>query len=320
MTSDPFSRREFFRGTLAAALATTAGCATSGIPAGNTRPAILDTHTHFYDPTRPQGVPWPDKSDAVLYRRVLPQDYRQLADPLGVSGTVIVEASPWLEDNQWILDLAERDPYLVGFVGNLKPGRPEFRAELERFARHRKFRGIRIGDDDVKRAVAGGAVLEDLRRLAAKDLSLDVLIGPGALSDVIGLAGKIPDLRIVVDHCANVPVRAGEPPADWVDGIIACHYKPNVFMKVSGLVEGTGKNQGDAPRTVDGYLRVLTTIWSTFGEDRVIYGSNWPVSERFASLATVQGIVETYFHEKGPAASEKYFRRNALRVYKPVVA
>lgn len=305
---------------MAVALATTAGCATTATTPGDARPAILDTHTHFYDPTRPQGVPWPDKSDAVLYRKVLPPDYRTLADPLGVAGTVIVEASAWLEDNQWILDLAERDPYLVGFVGNLKPGRPEFRAELERFARHRKFRGIRIGGDDVKRATLDSAVLEDLRRLADKDLSLDVLIGPGALPDVIGLAGKIPSLRIVVDHCANVPVRAGEPPGDWVDGIIACHYKPNVFMKVSGLVEGTGKNQGDAPKTVEGYLRVLDTIWSTFGEDRVVYGSNWPVSERFASLATVQAIVETYFQAKGRTATEKYFRRNALRVYKPVFA
>src|SRR5262245_11965295 len=79
---------------------------------------IVDTHTHFYDPLRPQGVPWPGKNDAALYRTVLPADYRKLGDPTGVTGTVIVESSPWVEDNQWILNLAEHDPFVLGLVGS----------------------------------------------------------------------------------------------------------------------------------------------------------------------------------------------------------
>ena len=57
---------------------------------------IIDTHTHFYDPTRPQGVPWPSKTDAALYRPVYPEEFKAIARPLGVTGTVVVEASPWL--------------------------------------------------------------------------------------------------------------------------------------------------------------------------------------------------------------------------------
>ena len=68
----------------------------------STRPdsfAVIDTHTHFYDPTRrPQGVPWPLRDDKLLYRRVLPKDYRAQVVPRPVTGTVVVEASPWLED------------------------------------------------------------------------------------------------------------------------------------------------------------------------------------------------------------------------------
>jgi L-fuconolactonase len=263
-------------------------------------------------------VPWPDKNDSVLYRRVLPADYRALSDPLGVTGTVVVEASAWVDDNQWILDLAAADPFIIGFVGNLKPGKPEFRKDLNRFAKNRLYRGIRIGGGDVKAALERSEVLEDLRRLSDHDLSLDVLIGPDGVADVVALAGKLPDLRIVIDHCANVPIQEGQPPGGWVDGIVACHYKPNVFMKVSGLVEGTGRTHGDAPKDVMPYRRVLDTIWGAFGEDRVIYGSNWPVSERFASLATVQRLVESYFDEKGGVAADKYFRKNATRVYKTV--
>ena len=93
------SRREF-AGTLAlASAAALNGCVSRPVSADG----ILDTHTHFYDPTRPQGVPWPPKDDPVLHRPVYPAEFLKLARPHGVTGTVVVEASPWLEDNHWVL-------------------------------------------------------------------------------------------------------------------------------------------------------------------------------------------------------------------------
>lgn len=79
---------------------------------------VVDAHTHFYDPTREGGVPWPGKGTS-LYRPVYPKDWLAVAAPLGANETVVVEASAWLEDNQWILDLAAKNPSIVGFVGNL---------------------------------------------------------------------------------------------------------------------------------------------------------------------------------------------------------
>ena len=93
---------------------------------------IIDTHTHFYDPTRPEGVPWPNPDDDVLYRKVMPEDYKALAVPEGAIGTVVVEASKWLEDNQWILDLAADEPFIVGFVGHLEPDDANFEGSLDK--------------------------------------------------------------------------------------------------------------------------------------------------------------------------------------------
>ena len=78
---------------------------------------IVDTHTHFYDPSRPQGVPWPAKTDSLLYRTVLPADFRKVSAAYGVTGTVVVEASAWVEDNQWIFEMAKTDTSLLGLVG-----------------------------------------------------------------------------------------------------------------------------------------------------------------------------------------------------------
>jgi L-fuconolactonase len=129
---------------------------------------IVDTHTHFYDPSRPQGVPWPGPDNELLYRTVLPEHYKALAEPEGVTGTVVVEASAWLEDNEWILDLAAADPFVLGLVGHIDPNRDAFASELERFAKHPRFCGIRCGSgyfNDIK----AGNFLRDLRLLAECD-------------------------------------------------------------------------------------------------------------------------------------------------------
>jgi predicted TIM-barrel fold metal-dependent hydrolase len=306
------NRRSFLKTTALASAGAMAGCATHPTSAS---PGIIDTHTHFYDPARPQGVPWPPPNDRVLYRPVYPDEFRKLALLHGVTGTVVVEASPWLEDNQWVLDLAARDNFLLGLVGNVKPGRPEFATELKRFAANPLFRGIRIGVWDKSPALGDAAVQRDLQSLARLDLTLDVLTSADRLGDIAALARLVPGLCIVIDHCANVRIDSQPPPGVWLDGLRACAPHRNVFMKVSGLVEGTGRTDGSAPTAPAFYRPTLDAIWEAFGEDRVIFGSNWPVSARFASYETVLNIVRDYFSAKGPTASEKYFSANARRAY-----
>jgi predicted TIM-barrel fold metal-dependent hydrolase len=90
---------------------------------------MIDTHIHLYDPTRPQGVPWPAKTDALLYKPMLPETFAAMVRPLGITGAIVVEASAWVEDNQWVLDLAKEHRVIVGLVGHLEPGAsaPEWR-------------------------------------------------------------------------------------------------------------------------------------------------------------------------------------------------
>src|ERR1700738_2696803 len=77
---------------------------------------IIDTHIHLFDTTRPQGVPYPNKDDVKLYQPALPDRYRKIAQPLGVVGAIEIEASPWIEDNLWVLEVAAKDTIIVGTV------------------------------------------------------------------------------------------------------------------------------------------------------------------------------------------------------------
>jgi L-fuconolactonase len=272
---------------------------------------IIDTHTHFYDPTRPEGVPWPNPDDEVLYRRVMPDDYKALAVPEGATGTVVVEASKWLEDNQWILDLAAEEPFIVGFVGHLEPT-ADFEDNLNRFSANPLFRGIRLGGGHLQ-SIGDQTFLASIEKLAAKGLTLDLLISPEALSSIPTLVEHTPEMRIVINHIAGVRISEQPPDPAWVSTIREVARYPNIYCKVSGLAEHTG--QIPAPTDVAYYTPTVDVLWDAFGEDRLIYGSNWPVSERFAPYAVVQQIVNDYFSAKGDAVKAKFFWQNAKTAY-----
>src|SRR5437763_10239950 len=145
-------RRTFLRASAAGALGA-AGVSRAAIADETGSVAAIDAHTHFYDPTRPQGVPWPGKGDKVLYRKVLPGELKELAGKHGVRSTIVVEASPWIEDNQWLLDLAAREPFIAGVVGRLDPAEGAFARHFERFAKNDLFRGIRVNHDELRKGL-----------------------------------------------------------------------------------------------------------------------------------------------------------------------
>ncbi len=104
---------------------------------------IIDSHIHFYDPCRPEGVPWPPPGD-VIYRTVLPPHFREVAVPAGVTGAIVIEAGPRLQDNLWVLDVIAGNPVILGFVAYLQPGTADFPTWLERLSDNPLVRGMRI--------------------------------------------------------------------------------------------------------------------------------------------------------------------------------
>jgi L-fuconolactonase len=305
------TRRKFLHRAAATAVLTTPGAPL--IAAETPKRRIIDCHTHFYDPARPAGVPWPGKG-TPLYRTVLPDDWMTVAGPHGVTETVVVEASPLVEDNQWLLDLAAKDKRLLGIVGNLDPAAPDFAANVKRFAANPLYRGIRVSA--TKAAEGGDTYATGLKTLAAAGLVLDINGGPVTPGIAAKLAEQHPDLTVIINHCGN-PGDAQKPLSDdWKAGMKAAGARPNVFCKVSALVEGVKSESGQAPADPGYYRPIFDPIWEAFGPDRLVYGSNWPVSDRGAPYGTVIAIVKALFEEKGAEATEKYFWKNSQKAYR----
>jgi len=312
MTSVRFNRRQLIAGSLAGTAALGLRSLLADEPAAALD--IIDCHTHFYDPTRPEGVPWPSKG-SPLYRTVLPADLRDLVQYRPVTGTVIVEASNRVEDNAWLLELAKDDPLIVGIVGNLTPGMPEFAGHMKRFAANSLFRGIRIQVQLLKDLLQQNKI-DDLKLLADQDLELDVNGGPDTPETIAKLAPLLPSLRIVLNHIGNVRVTADAPPAEWKTGILAAATHQNIYCKISALVEGAARDGQEAPDDLAFYKPYIDVVWNAFGDDRVIYGSNWPVSDMAASYEKLQRIVMEYAAEKGADATRKFCSLNAKQAYK----
>lgn len=305
------SRREFIR---RAALMAAAPLCRSLRPGAGTAPGAppaIDTHTHFYDPTRKQGVPWPPPSETVLYKPHYPREFQTLTQPHRVVGTVVVEASPWVEDNQWILDLAKQDPFIVGFIGNLELGKPEFADNLKRFGDNPLFRGLRVNGRALATGLGHAAFENDLRRLGERQYALDVLGDGTMLTNVLRVAKLAPGLRIVIDHL---------PFGEWDNNVEAMRraladvaQSPNVYAKVSNVVR---QLDGRMVETPESYRPALDALWALFGADRLVFGSNWPVSNRVAPYASLHKIVADYFLAKGSTQAEKFFLKNSRAAYR----
>ncbi len=287
---------------------------TSRVFAQETGVKKVDTHTHFYDPTREEGIPWPPK-DALYYRKVMPEDWRAQTAPHGITHAIAVEASPWLEDNQWLLDVAARDRSILGVVGNLDILDENFAANLNRFAADRLFRGIRPNRRQFLEHSATPDFVKSMELLAERGLSFDVNGPPPTLDQAVALAKKLPDLRIILDHVGNCGDPA-KPTQAWRDGIQAAGQCPNVFCKISALVEQPGAPVGQAPRDLEYYLPALEVVWENFGENRLMFGSNWPVSDQGAPFATVVDLVDRFFETKSEPVRQKFFRDNSRAAYR----
>ena len=279
---------------------------------------VIDTHIHLFNPTRPQGVPWPEKTDAVLYHRALPDRYRQVTKGLGIVGAIEVEASPWLEDNQWVLDIAANDTLILGTVGDLEPGKPDFRKHLERFQKNPMFFGIRCGNiwgRDLAKQVYQPDFVEDLKALAAAGLEMDTANpDPALIEAVVRLTDRVSNLRVVIDHLPQL-----DPPSNLEarkalqNNLQELGKRPQVYVKVSSVLRHV---DGKVPADLDFYRERLDMLWEIFGEDRLIYGSDWPHSDLWGPYPEVFRIVREYFLGKSREAQEKYFWKNSVAAYR----
>jgi L-fuconolactonase len=297
------------------------GLAAMALPAINTnaqasryRGPVLDSHIHLFDPFRPQGIPWPEIDD-VIYRRSLPDDYFAQAAALGIVGAIAVEASPWRQDNDWLLNAVRQHSGMVGFVGNLVPTDEQFAADLDRLAAEPLFLGIRYGnlwERDLAVDLETPGFIDGMRQLAQSGRVLDSANPtPSLVAALLKVSDAVPDLRIVVDHLPNAQIPAQQADRYWQD-LRALAGRGNVFMKLSEVPRQEGPS---VCLDLSYYQEQLDVLWELFGEDRALFGSDWPNSDHLVTLDKTIGLTREYLATKSHIAQEKVLYLNSKHAY-----
>ena len=277
---------------------------------------IIDTHIHLFDPNRPQGAPYFGPANSPTSKTgAFPDIYQRLAAQLGIVGALEVEASPWFEDNLWVLEVCAKNDIMVGVVGNL-PEVPEFAEYLERYHKNPLFRGIRYGNlwnYNLVEQARNPAFIAGLKLLAQADLVLDTA-NPQVdlLEAIVHVNDEVPDLRIVIDHLPSFEP-ASDLAARYAAVLLELRQRSNIYCKLSEVIH---RVDGKVSLALASYRPRLDHLFEIFGADRVLFGSDWPNSDSVATVESIVGIMREFFASKPRLAAQKYFWMNSVRAYK----
>lgn len=273
---------------------------------------VVDAHLHLWDLAR-SGYPWLTPRLGPLYRTFTAQEARAELDGCGVPTAVLVQAEDSERDTELMLEVAARADWVVGVVGWVQLDAPAVaEAQLDRWQRSPAFRGVRhlLHDDPREGLLAAPAVRATLRLVAERDLAFDVPDAwPRHLADTAELARALPELRIVVDHLGKPPYRT---PAwdDWRAALAAVAAEPGTVAKVSGLQPATG------PFTAERVRPAWEAALDLFGPDRLIWGSDWPMTVPCGGYAAAFEVLAGLVSELAPDEQDAVLAGTAERSYR----
>lgn len=271
----------------------------------------LDSHQHFWSVAR-GDYPWMSSDDEVLCRDYLPEHLQALMPGARVRQTVIVQAAPTIAESKFMLDIAERVDFVAGVVGWIDMESPHAAGELQELAASHWLKGIRPMIEFIPDAdwMLGAAVNEALGAVSESGLCFDAVMRPVHLGRLERVARAHPRLRIVIDHGAKPDIAHGAF-SPWDQDIARLARYPNVQCKLSGLL--TEAAPGARYETLEPYMQ---RIVDSFGIERVMWGSDWPVLNVASDYATWAHMCERLLEPIGESARQAIFSRNAREFYR----
>jgi L-fuconolactonase len=269
---------------------------------------MIDTHVHFWD-RQLESFWWLTDEMEAIRRPFGPDDLRPLLAAHGFDAAIFVQTLPSVEETREYLALAPSDDVLAGVVGWVDLTAPDVADVLAELGESGGLVGTRhqVHDEPDPDWLLRDDVRRGLRAIADAGLAYDLLVRPRELPAALEVARALPQLRFVIDHIAKPPIASGEL-EPWAERMAPFAELEHVFCKVSGLVTEADWHGW----TADDLAPYVERVVDWFGDDRLLFGSDWPVCTLAASYAEVVGTAERLL---AGLPREKLFRANAAAVY-----
>ena len=272
----------------------------------------IDAHQHYWDPGRADYF-W--MTPGGKFDRVFgPSDLRPSLARNGVGGTVLIQAAPTLEETEYLLEIADREPTVLGVVGWIDFEDRSHTAALDRFCKHAKFKGVRPMIQDIAdpKWVIHPNLSWAFDALVDHDLCFDALLHPQHMLPLLKRMGRHPKLKVVVDHAAKPQIR-DEAFTAWAADTARLARESTAFVKLSGLTTEAAQDWTESD--IEPYAG---HILQTFGPERVMFGSDWPVCLRSCSYDRWFQAALALTESCTPDERAAIFGGNAARFYRLV--
>lgn len=256
---------------------------------------MIDTHVHFWD-RQLDSFWWLTEEMNAIRRPFAPDDVRPHLAAHGFEASLFVQTLPSVDETREYLALAANDDVFAGVVGWVDLTAPDVADVLAELGESGGLVGIRhqVHDESDPGWLVRDEVRRGLRALADAGLAYDLLVRPRELPAALEVARALPELRFVIDHIAKPPIASGEL-EPWAERMAPFAELEHVFCKVSGLVVEADWQHW----THDDFVPYVSLVAEWFADERLLFGSDWPVCLLAASYDEVVGAFE---HLLGPPA------------------
>ena len=271
---------------------------------------MIDAHVHFWKYNKVKDA-WINEEMKTLQQDFLPHQLEPLLLENGVKGIVAVQADQSENETEFLVGLANENSTIKGLVGWVDLQNEQVEERLEYFSQFNIIKGFRhIVQAEPDGFLLNKNFLKGIQLLQRFGFTYDILIHHKQLPEAIEFVDKFPGQKMIIDHCAKPEVK-NKKIGEWGKLMKEIAQHKNVYCKLSGLMTEANWNEWDE---VDFYP-FLDVVFESFGTERLVFGSDWPVMLLSGTYAKWRQIIENYMSAFSPGEKQKVFGQNAIEFY-----
>ena len=272
----------------------------------------IDSHQHFWQYNPAEHV-WMTDTMQVLKKDFLPTDFAPLLNQIDFDGCIAVQARQSIEETNWLLRIANKNDFIKGVVGWVDLLSPNIDETLSGYTNQKKLVGVRhvVHDEADDNFMLQPAFQDGIAALKEFNLTYDLLLFPKHLPVALQLVEKFPEQYFVVDHIAK-PFISKKEFSPWKEDLKELAKHPNVFCKLSGMVTEAKWNDWKE----DDFKQYLDIVTESFGTNRIMIGSDWPVCTLSGNYSSTMSIVINYANQFSKEISDGILGGNCINFYK----
>jgi len=272
---------------------------------------IIDSHVHFWKFDKKRDS-WITDNMKILRQDYLPEHLSLSLKRNGVDGCVAVQADPSELETHFLIELSKTHPEIKGVVGWIDLQNKNIKERLDYFSQFKIIKGWRhIIQSEPENFLQDENFQRGIRELANYRYTYDILIYHDQLKQALEFVAKFPDQKFVLDHCAK-PDIGNNKFEEWKLMIKEMSGYGYVYCKLSGLFTETKWKEWSA----GDFYPYLDVVFESFGTDRLIFGSDWPVILLSGIYVQWKSLLEKYMEHYTEEERRKVFGLNAIEFYK----